>query len=106
MFVSQLFEEQASRTAQAVAVRAGNEKITYAELNARAEVLKNAILAHSSNTRIVGIGTHRSIDTIVGLLAILKAGKAYLPLDATLPKPRLEAIVRDCNVDICLTTES
>ena len=99
----QLVEAQAGRTPDAVAVLAEGERLTYAQLNGRANRL-----AHYLRTRgvgpdvLVGIAIERSPAMIVGLLAILKAGGAYLPLDPAYPPERLAFMLQDAAVGVLL----
>ena len=78
----QLFEEQAERSGEAVAVVFEGEEMTYAELDQRANQLAHYLRAHGvSHDDIVGVLMERSVAMVVALLGILKAGAAYLPLD-------------------------
>jgi amino acid adenylation domain-containing protein len=95
-----LFEEQAERAPDRVAARAGDESVTYRELNGRANALARR-LRHLGVTRdeAVGMCMHRSVGSLVALLGIIKAGGAYLPLNFEHPASRLahqltEAAVR------------
>jgi amino acid adenylation domain-containing protein/FkbM family methyltransferase len=100
----ELLEEQARRTPEQVAVVAGEEMLTYEQLNARAN--KVARYLTNSGVRIesrVGVFVHRSIEMVVGLLGILKAGGAYVPLDRGYPSERLRVMVEDANVEVLLT---
>ena len=81
------------------------QKLTYGELDEKANLLSQIILKNSPKSSIVGISTTRSIETIVGVLAILKSGKAYLPLDPSYPEDRLQQIVSDSGIDCCLISE-
>jgi len=101
-----LFEEQKSKTPDAIAVVFGNEKLTYNQLGEKADQLAAAILANSPNSLISGVSTFRSIETIVSVLAILKSGKAYLPLDPDYPVDRLQQIITDSGIDLCLTVSA
>ncbi len=105
MLIHHLFEQQAQQNPQVVAVQFGAKKITYAELNAKADLLAKAIIAASSASLVIGVSATRSVNTIVSLFAILKTGKAYLPLDPTFPTERLQDIVADCGMDTILTPE-
>ncbi|TWR25885.1 amino acid adenylation domain-containing protein [Mucilaginibacter pallidiroseus] len=101
-FLHHLFEEQARQTPDVIAVKFGNDTLTYAQLNTKAAALAKALVAATPNALAVGVSTHRCVETIVGLLAIHKAGKAYLPLDPSYPAERLEQIITDSGVDTCL----
>jgi amino acid adenylation domain-containing protein len=91
-----LFEAQAERTPRAVAVVAGDETLTYAELNARANRLAHHLVGLGVGPDVlVGICTERGTEMAVGLLAVLKAGGAYVPLDPDYPADRLRHMVED-----------
>jgi amino acid adenylation domain-containing protein len=106
VFIHHLFEQQAQQHPQVTAVSFGDRKITYAELNAKADELAKAIVAASAASLVIGVSSTRSIETIISLFAILKAGKAYLPLDPTFPAERLQDIVADCGMDTILAPQS
>jgi len=94
--VHNLFEMQCERTPQAVAAICGDERCTYAELNARAEAIAGRLraLGIQSEDR-VGICLHRSIDMLAAVLGVLKAGAAYVPLDPAFPSQRLAMMIED-----------
>ena len=97
--VHALFEQQALRRPMATAVRFGEESLTYQELDARANRLANLILKRGGGTRkLVGVMVSRSLDMVVALLATLKAGCAYVPLDPTHPPARLRRILAETDV--------
>ncbi|MFL5386461.1 MAG: amino acid adenylation domain-containing protein, partial [Longimicrobiaceae bacterium] len=104
MCVHELFEAQAARTPGAVAVVSEAERVTYAELNARANRLAHRLreLGVAPDVR-VGICVERSVEMVVGLLAILKAGGAYVPLDASYPVDRLRCMLEDSAPAVLLT---
>lgn len=106
MLVHELFETQKEKTPEAIAIEFNNEQLTYHQLDVRAEVLSKAIYKEFPHSTIAGISTGRSVETIIGILAILKAGKAYLPLDSAYPKERLLQIIKDSGIDLILTTET
>ncbi|KAF9955515.1 hypothetical protein BGZ72_003654 [Mortierella alpina] len=91
-----LFEQQAARTPEAIAVVHDNSSLTYAELNTRANRLASKLI--NLGTRpdmLVAISVERSLGMIIGILAILKAGGAYVPLDPFYPSSRLRDILQD-----------
>ena len=95
-YVHTLFEEQAARTPDAIAVSHHGQHISYAELNDRANRLARRLIdCGVKPDALVGICVDRSPDMLAGLLAILKAGGAYLPIDPHNPKDRLAFIVAD-----------
>lgn len=106
--VHQLFEQAAMQYPDLKAVVFGSSAISYSELETRSNDLKQVLLNLSPDQQIIGISASRSIEMIISLLAILKAGKSYLPLDPTYPKNRLQQIISDSGVKTCiaLNTES
>ena len=105
-FVHQLFEEQVELSPKAVALVFEDKEITYLELNRRANQLANYLLGLGVGPEVrVGISVERSIDMIVGLLGVLKAGGAYIPLDPTYPKTRLAFMLEDSNLPLLLTEQ-
>ncbi len=104
--VQQLFEEQVERTPHAAAVVFGDEPITYAELNSRANQLAHYLrqIGVGPETR-VGILLKRSMEMPVALLGILKAGGAYVPFDPSYPPERLRYMLEDSDVSVLLTEE-
>jgi amino acid adenylation domain-containing protein len=102
--IHQLFEEQVSKTPDAVAVVCGEERLTYAQLNLKSNQLAHHLQAVGVSTgSLVGICIERSIDLLVGLLGILKAGCAYVPLDPNYPQERLAYLLDDSQVTVLLT---
>ncbi len=84
---------------------AGEERLSYRELNARANRLAHALRQRGvQHNDIVGLAVERNADVAIGILAILKAGAAYLPLDPDYPKDRLAFIVEDANVRFVVTS--
>ncbi len=104
-FIHHLFQEQASQTAGAVAVSIAKKQLTYLELEQAANQLTQVISQVAFSSDIIAISTTRSIEMIVGVLAILKAGKAYLPLDPTYPTDRLKQLITDSGTKFCLSPE-
>ncbi|MCL4532020.1 MAG: amino acid adenylation domain-containing protein, partial [Actinobacteria bacterium] len=102
--IHQLFEEQVERTPDGIAVEFGEERLTYAELNRRANQLGHYLqsLGVGPDT-LVGVAVERSLEMVVGLLGILKAGGAYLPLDPSYPMERLAFMMDDARLKVLLT---
>jgi len=104
--VHQLFEAQAARNPEALAVICGSKSLSYAQLNQRANQLARHLqqLGVGADT-LVGLSMDRSVEMVVGMLGILKAGGAYVPLDPGFPRDRIELMVRDSALDIVVTQE-
>ncbi|MEN8109169.1 MAG: amino acid adenylation domain-containing protein, partial [Pseudomonadota bacterium] len=99
-----LFEQQVERTPEADAVVFGSEKLTYRQLNQRANQLAHYLRARGVGPEVlVGLCLERSPELIVGILGILKAGGAYVPLDPGYPQKRLDMIVADTGIRLMLT---
>ncbi|MGJ7582520.1 amino acid adenylation domain-containing protein [Variovorax sp. RHLX14] len=102
--VHQLVEAQAARTPEAVAVVLGAQTIRYAELDARANLLAGALRARGVGPDVpVALYVERSIDMVIGLLAVLKAGGAYVPLDPSHPPERTATILAGALPRVILT---
>ncbi len=102
--VHELFEFQAARTPNAIAVMFEDERLTYHELNAWANQVAHHLRALGVEPgTLVGICMERSLEMLVGVLGILKAGAAYVPLDPTHPKERLAFMLRDAHISVLLT---
>jgi amino acid adenylation domain-containing protein len=99
-----LFERQAERTPGAVAVVFGKERLSYAQLNDRANRVANFLRKRGVGPEVVvGLCVERSLEMVVGLLGILKAGAAYVPLDPGYPVRRLAAMLEDAGAPVVLT---
>ena len=102
--VHQLIEAQAQRTPHAQALVFAEQRLTYAELNRRANRLAHCLMAAGVGPDVlVGVAVERSIEMVVGLLAVLKAGGAYVPLDPEYPRERLAYMLQDSGVKLLLT---
>jgi natural product biosynthesis luciferase-like monooxygenase protein len=100
----ELFAEQVARTPGATALVFDEEELTYAQLDARAEVLARQLRRHPlAPDGLVAICIERSLEMMIGLLAIHKAGAAYLPLDPTYPKERIAFMLQDSQAPVLLT---
>ncbi len=101
---TRLFEDKVLSNPEAIAVVKGDEKLSYGELDKRANQLANyLVLLGVSSESIVGIYMDRSIDMLTALVAVHKSGGAYLPMDPVFPKDRLEFMLDNAQVPIILT---
>ncbi|BAZ37908.1 amino acid adenylation domain protein [Calothrix sp. NIES-4101] len=101
--IHQLFEEQVEKTPNAIAVVFDGQKLTYQELNSRANQLAHYLQKLGVKPHvIVGICVERSLEMVVALLAIMKSGGAYLPLDPAYPQERLAFTLADSQVSLLL----
>jgi amino acid adenylation domain-containing protein len=99
-----LFEAQARRTPKAEAVRFADQSLTYEQLDARANQLARRLQALGvQHEALVGICIDRSLDMIVALLGVLKAGAAYVPLDPAFPKDRIDFMIQDAGLAVIVT---
>ena len=102
--VHKMFEAHARRTPHAVAVVFERRRLTYRELDERANRLAHYLRRRGVGPEIaVGLFIERSLDMVVGLLAILKAGGAYVPIDPTYPKERVALMLKDAQPPVLLT---
>lgn len=105
--ISELFEAQAKKASDEIALIYENEKLSYRELNDRANRLAHYLMVLGAAPEgLVGICLEQPIDMIVSLLAIFKAGAAYLPLDPAYPKERLALMIEDSAVSLIITEEN
>ncbi|WP_344341799.1 non-ribosomal peptide synthetase, partial [Kitasatospora putterlickiae] len=103
-WIHQAFEERAREHPEAEALRFEGRSVGYRELDRRANRLAHRLRALGvGRDVVVGVGMERAPELVVALLAVLKAGGAYLPLDPELPAARLEHMVRDARVPVLLT---
>ncbi|HEY0372253.1 MAG TPA: condensation domain-containing protein, partial [Thermoanaerobaculia bacterium] len=104
--IHELFEQQAAKTPDAVAVVFENDSLTYGELNARANQLAHALIDHGVQPDDrVAVRMRRSFEMVVALLGTLKAGGAYVPLDPAYPADRLQYMLDDAQPKAVLTEE-
>ncbi|MEI7795464.1 MAG: amino acid adenylation domain-containing protein [Methylococcaceae bacterium] len=103
----QLIEEQVERSPDAIAVIFNRQKLTYRELNNRANQLAHYLQSLEVKAdSLVGICVERSLEMVIGILGIIKAGAAYVPLDSSYPQERLAFMVEDASVDVLLTQQN
>ncbi len=102
--VHRLFEEQAEQAPEAVAVEFEGKRLTYGQLNERANRLARYLRKRGVGPEVlVGLCVERSLEMVVGVLGILKAGGAYLPLDPAYPGERLRFMLEDAGAQLVLT---
>ncbi|RDL16574.1 non-ribosomal peptide synthase/polyketide synthase [Pseudomonas jessenii] len=104
--IHQTIEAQAKRHPDAVAVTCDGQRLTYAELNRRANQWAHVLIERGVGPDVrVGVAVERSLDMIVAILAVLKAGGAYVPLDPGYPDDRLSHMIEDSGIELLLTQE-
>jgi aspartate racemase len=102
----QLIEEQAVCTPDQVALAFEGQKLTYAELNRRANQLAHHLTGLGVGPDVlVGVYLPRSTEMVIGILGILKAGGAYVPIDPSYPSARIALVIEDSHLGFILTTE-
>ncbi|HYW19654.1 MAG TPA: amino acid adenylation domain-containing protein [Nodularia sp. (in: cyanobacteria)] len=104
--IHQLFEEQVEKNPDAVAVVFENHQLTYRELNTKANQLAHYLQRLGVKSEaLVGIYVERSLDMIIAILAVLKVGGAYIPLDPAFPQQRLALMLEDSQTSVLLTQQ-
>ncbi|MET0646196.1 MAG: AMP-binding protein, partial [Pyrinomonadaceae bacterium] len=105
--VHELFEAQAALTPDLLALAFDQDQLSYSELNARSNRLAHLLRARGvAAESVVAVLMERSVELVVSLLAVLKAGAAYLPLDLEYPRERLAFMLEDAGVAVVLTRQS
>src|SRR5258707_5304955 len=100
----EVFEDQARARPDAIATVHGSRQLTYGELNARANAVARALLARGlTREGVVGVVTERNLDWITAVLAIFKAGGAYLPIEPQFPAERLAQTLFPARCRLLLT---
>ncbi|WOD44519.1 polyketide synthase [Hwangdonia lutea] len=100
-----LFEQSAKLYPDDCCVISEQTHFTYKQIEEKVSQVYHSILKHSNNEYIIGLSTSRGIEQLIFMLAILKAGKAYLPIDFNYPKSRIQNIIKNSNLNVCLTTK-
>ena len=104
--VHRMVEEHAAKTPTAVAVEYEDQRLSYAELNQRANQLAHHLRKMGAGTEaLVGICVERSLEMTIGVLAILKTGAAYVPLDPKYPDRRLSYMLENSHIELLVTQE-
>jgi amino acid adenylation domain-containing protein len=102
----ELFAAQVRRTPDAIAVSQGEERLTYAELAARAETLAHRLLAHGARPEDrIGLLLDRSVDIVVAEVAAVLAGAAYLPMDVRAPRERMRRVLAEAGCTLLLVDD-
>ncbi|HEX7334408.1 MAG TPA: amino acid adenylation domain-containing protein, partial [Pyrinomonadaceae bacterium] len=102
-----LFAAQVARTPNAVALLFNEERLTYAELNRRANQLAHHLRSLGVGPEVlVGLQLERGVEMIVGILGVLKAGGAFVPIDPNYPRERIEFMLADARISVLLTAEN
>ncbi|MGA9917346.1 MAG: condensation domain-containing protein, partial [Paraburkholderia sp.] len=105
--IHQLFEAQVERTPEAVALVFENQQLTYKELNSRSNQLAHRLRRLGAAPEVpVGVCLERSLEVVISLLAILKAGGVFLPLDPAYPRQRIGFMLEDSKAAVLLTHKS
>ncbi|WP_269903035.1 non-ribosomal peptide synthetase [Bacillus velezensis] len=105
--IHQLFEEQAEKTPERIAAVYENNKVTYKELNERSNSLARILMKMGvKKESIVGIVADKSLEMVLGILGVLKAGGAFLPIDPGYPSERIKYMIEDSGSDILLVQNS
>uniref|UniRef100_UPI00069F69E4 non-ribosomal peptide synthetase n=1 Tax=Pseudomonas sp. MIACH TaxID=1078355 RepID=UPI00069F69E4 len=105
--VLQRFEQQAALCPHNIALILDEQRMSYAELNLRANRLAHHLIEQGvCADTLVGVAVDRSLEMIVGLLAVLKAGGAYVPLDPKYPAERLQCMIEDSGLQLLLTQQA
>ncbi|MGA4638116.1 condensation domain-containing protein, partial [Pseudomonas solani] len=103
----QLFEQRAAEAPDSIALSFEGQTLAYGELNRRANRLAHRLIAEGVRPdSLVGLAAGRGLEVIVGLLAILKAGSAYVPLDPAYPEDRLAFLIEDSGLNLLLAEDS
>ncbi|WP_210448412.1 non-ribosomal peptide synthetase [Pantoea ananatis] len=104
MTFQQLFNCQAKNMPEKIAVKYGDEKITYGELDIKAGQFANTLISlGQKNNPLIALYCDRSIEMIIGLIAIMKTGGAYVPLSPSQPKERIYTIIEDSKIESVVT---
>ncbi|MCB8949263.1 MAG: amino acid adenylation domain-containing protein [Ardenticatenaceae bacterium] len=105
--IHQEFEQQVAKNPDAIAVKFGGQQLTYAQLNAKANQLAH-FLQHTGvqPDDLVALYLERSLEMVIAILGVLKAGGAYLPMDTVYPEDRLAFMLDDAQPAACLTTHA
>ena len=102
----ELIEIQAGRTPERIAIEFNNQQLNYAQLNKRVNQLAHFLISKNiQKGEFVGIFVERSLEMVIGLLAIMKVGGIYVPLDPSNPKDRLQVIIEDAQAKTIISNQ-
>jgi len=104
--IHHFFEERVKLSPHLIAITHNQQSLTYSALYERVTQLAAFLVENFPNDTIISIGTQRSINMVIGVLAIVKANKTYLPLDGALPADRLQKMVANAGARVCLCDEA
>ena len=106
--IAELFEEQAKKTPEKTAIVVENKKLTYKELNEKANSLAYFLTNKMKikNNDLVGVMVNRSLEMIISILGVLKAGGAYIPIDPSYPEERIKYMLENSNAKALLTKKN
>jgi amino acid adenylation domain-containing protein len=105
--VHEFFEKQVAQTPNAIAAISDQQRLSYRELNSRANQLAHFLQKRGIGPEsLIGICMERSLEMLIGILGILKAGGAYVPLDPAYPKERLASSLEDAKASLLITQQS
>ncbi|WP_194868890.1 non-ribosomal peptide synthetase, partial [Pseudoalteromonas sp. PPB1] len=106
--IHELFEQQAAAAPEQIALRFGEQTLSYGELNSRANQVAHYLRAEHNigPDSLVGLCVERSLEMVIGIWGILKAGGAYVPLDPNYPQSRLAYLVEDARLDVVLSQQN
>lgn len=104
--IVELFEEQVVKNPNKIAVEFGEDKLTFSELNAKANCIAKMLRGQGIKLQdIVGIMINKSVEMLISIFGILKSGAGYLPIDPQHPKDRIEYMIKNSNLSIILSDE-
>lgn len=105
--VMQLFEEQVMKTPDKIAVMFDDNTLTYEELNEQSNVLANILKDqyNLSRTRKAGVLLERSIQSVIGMIGVMKTGACYVPIDHDYPTERVAYVIEDSGLEVILSTK-
>jgi amino acid adenylation domain-containing protein len=104
--IARLFEDQAARTPNGIAAASDDQRLTYRELDARSNRLAHYLQRAGVRTEtLIGLAVDRSHEMLIAMLAILKSGGAYVPIDPSYPRARIALMIEDSQLAFLLTTE-